>query len=117
MPSDPATGGPTGEPTRGPSARPAPTGKAAPGKDPLRSSRVSGFYTAVVGLGVVLVLLIIFIVQNTRRASVSFLFWEGTAPLAVLLLVATAAGIFLTATAGSLRLLQVRRRVKKERRR
>lgn len=94
---------------------------SSPGKadrkahDPLRASRTSGFYTAIIGLGVVLVLLIIFIVQNTERSSIRFLGWEGNAPQAVLLLIATAAGIFLTATASSLRLLQVRRRVKQER--
>jgi uncharacterized integral membrane protein len=85
--------------------------------DPLRASRTSGFYTGVIVLGVVLVLLIIFIAQNTESSSIQFLVWEGTAPQAVLLLIATAAGIFLTAVASSLRLLQVKRRVKRERKR
>lgn len=83
--------------------------------DPLRSSRASGFYAAIVALGVVLVLLVIFIVQNTERQDVKFLWLEGRAPLAVLLLIATAAGIFLTSIGATLRLMQVRRRVKRER--
>src|SRR4051794_6534422 len=45
--------------------------------DPLRSSRASGFYAAIVALGVVLVLLVIFIVQNTERQDVKFLWLEG----------------------------------------
>lgn len=84
--------------------------------DPLRGSRTSGFWAAVVGLGIVLLLLIIFIAQNTRSTTVTFLGWETEAPLAVALLIATAAGLFLATVAGSLRILQLRRRVRRERR-
>jgi uncharacterized integral membrane protein len=84
--------------------------------DPLRGSRTSGFWIAVAALGLVLVLLIVFIAQNTRQTTVSFLTWDGEAPVAVALLVATAAGLFLATVAGSLRILQLRRRVKRERR-
>jgi uncharacterized integral membrane protein len=98
-------------PTR-PDAAPA----ATPGKDPLRGSRTSGIWTAVVGLGLVLVLLVVFIAQNTQAVSVSFLGWDGETPLAVALLIATAAGLFLAAVAGSLRILQLRRRVRREKR-
>ena len=38
----------------------------------------------------------------------------GEAPVAVALLIATAAGILLTATAGTLRILQLRRRTRKD---
>lgn len=86
-------------------------------RDPLRGSRTSGFWAAVIGLGVVLVLLVVFIAQNTRTTTVSFLAWEGDAPLAVALLIATVAGLFLAALAGSLRILQLRRRVRRDRRR
>ena len=70
-------------------------------KDPLRGSRTSGFWVAVVSFGVVLLLLIIFITQNTDEVNVEFLSWEGDAPLAVTLLIATTAGLFLAAVAGS----------------
>ena len=86
-------------------------------KDPLRGSRTSGFWAAVIGLGLVLILLVIFIAQNTQDVSVSFLAWSGTAPLAVSLLIATIAGLFLAGVAGSLRILQLRRRVRREKRR
>ncbi len=81
--------------------------------DPLRGSRTSGFWAGVVALGVVLVLLIVFIAQNTRTTTVSFLGWDGEAPLAVALLIAAAAGLFLAGVAGSLRILQLRRRVRR----
>ncbi|WP_341231451.1 LapA family protein [Nocardioides salarius] len=105
-PTQPSTE-PTSEPTTGPTGRKA-------GDDPLRGSRTSGLYAAVVGLGVLLVLLIIFIAQNTDTTTVRFLSFEGETPVAVAMLIATAAGILLTATAGSLRIIQLRRRTKKD---
>ena len=84
-----------------------------PREDPLRGSRTSRVWIAVVGLVVVLLLLIIFIAQNTQSVEVSFLGWEGTPPLAVALLIAAAAGLVLAATAGVLRILQLRRRVRR----
>lgn len=117
----PETVDPTPTPTTTPTTTtPEPTAQSRGQRratDPLRASRTSSFYTAVIGLGVVLVLLIIFIAQNTEKSDIRFLWWEGSAPQAVLLLIATAAGIFLTAVASSLRLLQVKRRVKRERKR
>jgi uncharacterized integral membrane protein len=84
------------------------------GKDPLRGSRTSGFWAATVGLGVVLVLLIVFIAQNTRTTTVSFLAWDGQVPVAVALLIAAVAGLFLATLAGMLRILQLRRRVRRD---
>ncbi|HKE70117.1 MAG TPA: lipopolysaccharide assembly protein LapA domain-containing protein [Nocardioidaceae bacterium] len=95
-----------GEPARDETA-------TTPRQDPLRGSRTSRVWIAVVGLVVVLLLLIIFIAQNTQSVEVSFLGWEGTPPLAVALLIAAAAGLVLAATAGVLRILQLRRRVRR----
>jgi uncharacterized integral membrane protein len=117
----PAPSGREAEPTgpdTGPDTRPdtAPATPPAPArtKDPLRGSRTSGFWVAVVGLGLVLLFLVIFIAQNTQSVSVSFLGWSGQTPLAVALLIATVAGLFLAAVAGSLRILQLRRRVRRD---
>jgi uncharacterized integral membrane protein len=87
---------------------------AAPGKDPLRGSRTSGLWTGLVLISVLLILLIIFIAQNTDPVGIAFLGWEGEAPLAVALLAATVAGLLLAVTAGSLRILQLRRRVRRD---
>ncbi|MEJ7795983.1 MAG: lipopolysaccharide assembly protein LapA domain-containing protein [Nocardioides sp.] len=97
---------------------PAPTtpAPATTGPDPLRGSRTSGVWGAVIAMGLLLILLTIFIVQNTQEVKVTYLGWNGTAPLAVSLLVATAAGLLLAAIAGSLRILQLRRRVKRDKR-
>ena len=84
-----------------------------PTRDPLRRSKTSGAWLSVAGLGLVLLLLIIFILQNTQSVQVSFLGWDGHAPLAVSLLIATLAGLFLALVAGSLRIIQLRRRVRR----
>jgi uncharacterized integral membrane protein len=91
---------------------PEPGPPGPPPKDPLRPSRTSGAWIAVVALALLLVLLVIFIAQNTQDVHVSFLGWDGEAPLAVTLLIASVAGIVLTAIAGTLRIWQLRRRVR-----
>ena len=101
-----------------PETQPEPPPRETPAPDdvPLRGSRTSGFWTAVVGLGVVLLLLIVFIAQNTRKTTVSFLGWDGQVPVAVAILIAALAGLFLAGLAGTLRILQLRRRVRRTRR-
>ena len=94
----------------------SPTGRQ-PRQDPLRGSRTSGIWVAVVALVVLLVLLAIFILQNTQPVAVTFLGWTGAAPLAATLLIATAAGLLIAVAAGSLRILQLRRRVRHEQKR
>ena len=114
-PTDPAPSQPSTE-TAAPSKRSGRSGRRAKSDDPLRGSRTSGIWAAVVALGLVLVLLIIFIAQNTDDVDVAFLGWEGRAPLAVTLLIAAAAGLFLASIAGMLRILQLRRRVRRDER-
>jgi uncharacterized integral membrane protein len=92
-----------------------PADPPAPTKDPLRGSRTSGAWFAVVGLAALLLLLVIFIAQNTQDVQVSFLGWDGQAPLSVALLVASLIGTLLAVVAGSLRILQLRRRVRRDR--
>jgi uncharacterized integral membrane protein len=76
---------------------------------PTARTRVSASWTAVVVAALVLVLLIIFIAQNTQRSSVNFLGLHGTAPTAVVLLIAAAAGALIVVTVAIARILQLRR--------
>jgi uncharacterized integral membrane protein len=101
------------EPTPGTTTSSEP--QSRPSTDnPLRGSRTSGTWIAVLVLVVVLILLAVFILQNTQKAQVSFLGWSGQAPVSALLLIAAAGGALLVAAAGMLRILQLRRRVKRE---
>jgi uncharacterized integral membrane protein len=108
------SGAETGTPTEAPEPTPTDPPTETASKDPLRGSRTSGIWAAVVGLGLVLLLLVVFIAQNTQTVNVTFLGWEGTAPLSVTLLVAAIAGLFLAVAAGTLRILQLRRRVRRD---
>ena len=90
---------------------------AAPRKDPLRGSKASGIWVAVVALVVLLILLSIFILQNTQPVEVTYFGAEAEAPLAAALLIAVALGLLIAVVAGSLRILQLRRRVRHEQKR
>jgi uncharacterized integral membrane protein len=104
--------------TEAPGPDPDATSRPAPsGRDPLRASRTGRAWVGVVALAIVLILLIVFILQNTRSVTVSFLGWEGNAPLAVALLIAAVAGLVIAAVAGSLRIVQLQTRVRRERKR
>jgi uncharacterized integral membrane protein len=62
---------------------------------------------------VVLIVLVVFIAQNTQQVEVSFFGWSGHPPLSVALLVAAVGGAALALIVGTLRLWQVRRRVRR----
>jgi uncharacterized integral membrane protein len=98
----------------GGSSAEVPPDRSAPA-DPLRGSRTSGFWFAVLALVLLLLLLAVFILQNTQKVQISFLGWDGRAPLAATLLISAVAGALVVAAAGALRILQLRRRVKRQR--
>ncbi len=115
--SQPDSRSTTSAPTKDPGTRSAAKGRRGSQDDPLRGSRTSGIWAGVLALVVLLILLAIFILQNTQETEVSFLGWTGSAPLSATILIAAAGGALLVAAAGALRILQLRRRVKRERKR
>lgn len=84
-------------------------------KDPLRGSRASGMWAAMLLLVLVLVLVSVFVIQNTQDVTITYFGWTGQAPLAAALLIAVASGLLLAIAAGSARILQLRRRVRQDR--
>ena len=81
----------------------------------VRGSRTGALW-ALVSLSVlVAVVTIIFIVQNSQQATVSFLAWDGHLPLYVLLLCATALGALLVLFAGLARIAQLRLAARRQR--
>jgi uncharacterized integral membrane protein len=96
---------------------PAPTSPPSQSsKQGVGHTRTSGIWAAVVGLVVMLILLAIFVLQNVQQVEVSYLGWEGRAPLASALLIAAASGALIAVVAGTLRILQLRRRVRRAQR-
>ena len=103
------------ETTTSPASGPATT-PSRPSKEGVGHTRTSGIWAAVVALVVLLVLLAIFVLQNVQEVEVSYLGWQGRAPLASALLIATASGALIAVVAGALRILQLRRRVRRAQR-
>ncbi len=104
--NEPLTRGDTAPPAAGPPA-------ATPARNPLRSTRTSNTWIAVIVFAVVLVLLLIFILQNTQSVQLSYFGASGQVPLAVAMLLAAVGAILLTAIAGSLRIWQLRRNLRR----
>jgi uncharacterized integral membrane protein len=79
---------------------------------PYTHTRASGFWAAVVVGLIVLLILIIFILENGQRASVSFMGAHGHLPQGVALLLAAVIGGLFVVLAGAARILQLRNRAR-----
>jgi lipopolysaccharide assembly protein A len=83
----------------------------APPPDARERTRISAVWFGIVVAAAFLVLLLVFILQNTVPVKVSFFTAEGSVPLGVLLLFAAIGGVLVAAVSASLRILQIRRRL------
>ncbi|MFE2756143.1 lipopolysaccharide assembly protein LapA domain-containing protein [Actinosynnema sp. NPDC059335] len=79
----------------------------------LKRTRISGTWVAVLASIVVLIVLLVFILQNLTGATIHFLGASGTLPLGVALLFAAIAGAILVALVGAARIMQLRRQAKR----
>jgi uncharacterized integral membrane protein len=99
-----------------PGTSPAPvdyaTSPVTPRSQPAARSRLGSVWVGVWAATALAVLLIIFMVQNTRRVRVSFLGFSGTTSLSVALLIAAVGGIVLTLLVGTARITQLRHRAR-----
>jgi uncharacterized integral membrane protein len=86
---------------------------ARPRGNPLRVTALSGAWLGLIASAMVLVLLLIFILQNTKSVSVSYFSASGELPLGVAMLLAAVAGVLIAVIAGSLRIWQLRRLLRK----
>ena len=95
-----------------PSAPPPP----AP-QPPRRSAhtRISGLRTGLIGGVLVLIVVLIFIIQNTHAVNISFLGAHVRLSLAVALLLAAIAGALVMAVAGTARITQLRQHMRRDR--
>jgi lipopolysaccharide assembly protein A len=92
---------------------PDPQATATAGGKPALRTRTSGAYKSLLGGAVVLALLLIFILENTKSVKISYLGTTEHMPLGVALLLAAVAGALIVGVVGSVRMLQLRRRVKR----
>ena len=99
---------------------PGPTPEQAAGPAPahhkIKSTRISGTWIASTGFAVILLLLLIFILQNSHAVDVSYFGAHGHLPLGVALLLAAVFGVLLVALPGTARIVQLRRTARRHRR-
>lgn len=75
-------------------------------------TRTGAAWVAVSAAAIIAIALIIFLVQNTHRVAVSFLWMTTSTSLALMLLIAAVGGIFITVVLGTARIVQLRRLVR-----
>ena len=99
-------------------APPAAPAAAAPPPLPqhrIKRTRTGGIWVAVGFFAVILLLLLIFILQNNTDVSVSYLGMHGHLPLGVALLLAAVCGVLLVVLAGTARIGQLRATARRHR--
>ena len=79
----------------------------------VRRTRAGTLWVGLALGTLLLILLIIFIAQNTATVAIHFLGFAGHFPLALALLIAAVAGALITLVVGALRILQLRRALKR----
>jgi putative membrane protein len=77
----------------------------------VRRTRMSAAWVGICAAAAVLVVLIVFMLQNTRSVEITFLWMHGTLPLALALLIAGVGVAILAMMVGAARITQLRRRL------
>lgn len=83
-----------------------------PGHDVTRTIAGSTWVALIIG-AVVLVLLLVFILQNGDSAELNVFFWTWNFPIGVGMLIAAVGGALVAASVGTIRIFQLRRQVRK----
>ncbi|MEN0136643.1 MAG: lipopolysaccharide assembly protein LapA domain-containing protein [Rhodococcus sp. (in: high G+C Gram-positive bacteria)] len=122
-PADSNSAYPTG-PQEGivPPARTPPDGTESAGPHPdvargkgIKHTRAGATWTGLVVGILLLVLLLVFILQNLDTITLELFGWDFSLPLGVALLFAAVAGAVIMALAGGVRILQIRHAAKRQR--
>lgn len=79
----------------------------------VKFTRAAALWTAVIIGLLILIVLLIFIAQNTESAEFAFLGWHWSLPLGVAILGAAVCGGLLTVAVGTVRLFQLRKAAKR----
>lgn len=107
--------GPTMPVATDPPTAPVPTAPITKDRPPVvvTRTRTGGLWTGLILSAIVLIFLLIFILQNSASMVINFLWFTGSLPSGVALLLAAVAGLLLVAIPGALRILQLRRAAKR----
>jgi len=86
---------------------------ARPKEPAIGFTRAGALWTSLIAGFLILILLLVFITQNTASTAFTFLGWHWTLPLGVAILLAAVVGGLITVAVGTARILQLRRAAKK----
>jgi uncharacterized integral membrane protein len=79
----------------------------------VKFTRAAALWTALITGFVILIVLLVFIMQNTASTTIHFLAWEWNLPVGVAILLAAVCGGLLTVAVGTARIVQLRRAAKR----
>jgi uncharacterized integral membrane protein len=102
---------PPGPPVPPPPPEPAKT-QVGP-LDEVKLTKAGALWMSLIAGFLILIVLLVFIAQNTDSASFAFFGWRWTLPLGVAILLAAVGGGLLTVFVGAARIFQLRRAAKK----
>ena len=85
-----------------------PVAATEPPEDAVKFTRAAALWSALIVGFLVLIVLLIFIAQNTDTGTFHFLGWNWSLPLGVALLLAAVGGGLLTVLVGAARIVQLR---------
>jgi uncharacterized integral membrane protein len=105
---DPLPGAPPAEPVAPDRSLPAPRPESA-----VKFTRAAALWSALISGFVILIVLLVFIMQNTGSTTINFFGWEWNLPVGVAILLAAVCGGLLTVAVGTARIVQLRRAAKK----
>jgi len=87
--------------------------KPPPPEDAVHFTRAAALWSALIVGFLVLIVLLVFIAQNTASGTFHFLGWSWSLPLGVALLASAVLGGLITTLAGVVRIVQLRRAARK----
>ncbi len=117
-------GAPASEPSAAPASEPPaiPLDDAPPTtagrratSDPIPRTKTGIAFGSLIAGAIVLILLLVFILENTQSIKISFFGASGHLPLGVALLLAAIGGGLLVGVVGTARIIQLRRHVRRRR--
>ncbi|BBX46918.1 DUF1049 domain-containing protein [Mycobacterium cookii] len=96
-----------------PPTTPAVPDTAPPPESAVKFTRTAGLWSFLAAGFLILIVLLVFITQNTASGDFAFLGWHWSLPLGVAILLAAVCGGLITFLAGTARIYQLRRAAKK----
>jgi uncharacterized integral membrane protein len=79
----------------------------------VKFTRAAALWSALITGFVILIVLLVFIMQNTGSTTINFFGWDWNLPVGVAILLAAVCGGLLTVAVGTARIVQLRRAAKK----